>query len=120
MMREYLVGIVFGIPRSLDWSRGLVPKSRFVTGLSVEADSREEALAWAEQVGLALSRDANAGEPAEEQSVGCECWLAEDYPVEDDWFRDPAFLQHVRVGVWPDLVKLKPEVYARRKAERRT
>ena len=86
-----------------------------MTGLSIAADSRESALAWGEQIGMALSRDANAGEPPDEQAIGCRCWLDEDYPTEDSWDLDPSFLQHIKAGVWPDLERLKPEVYARRK-----
>jgi hypothetical protein len=109
---EYLVGISFRVPKSLDWSRGLIPDPHLVASLYVEADSREAALAWGERIGLALSRDANNGEPPGEQALGSRSWLYADYPGEEESFRGRESLQHVADGVWPVLELLKPEVYA--------
>jgi hypothetical protein len=112
---EYLVGISFRVPKSLDWSRGLIPDPELVATLYIEAESREAALAWGEQVGRALTREANAGEPPGGQSHGCRSWLYADYPGGDESFRgDRESIQHVSDGEWPVLARLKPEVYAPR------
>jgi hypothetical protein len=111
---EYLVGISFRVPKALDWSRGFIPNPKWVATLYIEADSRVSALAWGEQIGLALSRDAFAGEP-DEPAHESQSWLYADYPGGDESFRgDRASLQHVRAGEWPVLAQLKPEVYAPR------
>jgi hypothetical protein len=111
-VNKYLVGISFRVPKSLDWSRGFHPKPALVASLYIEAASREAALAWGEQIGLALSRDANAGEPPGEQAQGSQSRLYADYPGEEELVRDRESLQTVGAGVWPVLELLKPEMYA--------
>ena len=60
-MPEYLVGIVYHEPEAFAaWNRGATEDYESATGLYVEADTPEAALAWAGRVGEALLRHANA------------------------------------------------------------
>ena len=56
-MAEYLVGIQYHEPEPYaQWERGVMEDYESSTGLFVEADSPEAAVAWGEQVGQALLR----------------------------------------------------------------
>ena len=114
-MAEYLVGISFRVPKSLDWSRGFIPNPECVASLYVEASSREAALAWGEQIGWALCRDANDAESPDEQAHGCRSWLYADYPGGDESVRGRESFQRVRDGVWPVLERVRPDLYVRRR-----
>ena len=92
----------------------MIPNPELVATLYVEAASPEAALAWGEQIGLALTRDANARVPLNEQVQGSRSWLYADYPGGEQSFHGRESLQHVGYGVWPVLELLKPEVYALR------
>jgi hypothetical protein len=111
-VNKYLVGISFRVPKSLDWSRGLIPNPQLVASLYIEAASREAALAWGQQIGLALSWEANAGEPFDEQAQGSESWLYADYPGGEELVPDRESLPTVGDGAMPVLELLKPEMYA--------
>ena len=110
-MAEYLIGIGYHDPETYSlWERGLIEDYESSTGLFIEANTAEEAVAWGKHVGQALlahvfRHTTPAGPPA-------ESWIEES--VEDrGWKHCVSFFQRVRVGEMPNLAEMTTEAYER-------
>ena len=112
-MAEYLVGILYHEPEPFaQCNDGLVEDYESSTGLFIEADSPEAAVAWGEQVGEALLRHVNREATLDWRALGYRCWL-EESPRESGWGHCLNFFQHVRVGQMPDLERMTTAAYRR-------
>ncbi len=110
---EFLIGVMYHEPEAYDqWNRGLIEDYESSTGLFVEADSAEAAVAWGERVGQELLRHVNGGASLDWKSLGYFCRL-EETPRDSGWGHCLDFFQHIRVGQWPDLDLMTTEVYTR-------
>src|SRR5580704_16666097 len=110
-MPEYLIGIMFHEPEPFaQWNRGLIEDYESSTGLFVEADSVEAAVAWGEQVGLMLMRYVNRDDTLDWKGFGYFCWLA-DARQESCWKHCVEFFQHVRVGQCPEIDRMTTAAY---------
>jgi hypothetical protein len=112
-MAEYLVGIMYHEPGPFaQWNRGLIEDYESSTGLFVEAESGEAAVAWGEQVGQALLRHANGDPALDWKALGYFCWL-EESARDSGWGHCLDFFQHVRVGQMPELARMTTTSYIR-------
>jgi hypothetical protein len=112
-MAKYLVGIMYHEPEPFaQWQRGLIEDFESTTGLLIEADSPEAAVAWGEQVGQALLRHVNDDDTLDWRALGYFCWV-EESPAESPWTLCLDFFQHVRAGQWPDLERMTTAAYRR-------
>jgi hypothetical protein len=117
-MPEYLVGVMYHEPEPFaDWNRGVMEDYESSTGLFIEADSAEEAVAWGEQVGQALLRYVNHDDTLNWSAFEYFCWL-EESPDDSGWQHCLGFFQHVRVGQMPDLGRMTTEAYSHWLAQR--
>jgi hypothetical protein len=113
MPTEYLVGILYHEPEPYgQWKRGLIEDYESSTGLFIEAESEETAIAWAEEVGRALLRRVNNDDSLDWKALGYHCWV-EHPPDYGGWRHCLDFFQHVRSGEWPDLVRMATPSYLR-------
>ncbi len=112
-MAEFLVGILYyePEPRSL-WERGVIEDYESSTGLFIEADSPEAAIAWGEHVGQSLLRFVNNDSTLDWKTLGNWCWL-EESPHTCNWRHCLDFFQHVRVGEMPDVDRMATAAYER-------
>ncbi len=110
---EYLVGVMYHEPEPYDlWKRGLIEDYESSTGLFVEAESAEAAVAWGEQVGQALLRHANGDATLDWKSLGYFCWV-EASPQDSGWMHGLGHFQHVRAGQWPEVERMTTAAYTR-------
>jgi hypothetical protein len=111
-MTEFLIGIMYHEPEGFAlWNRGVIEDYESSTGLFIQSEDSEEAIAWGEQVGEALLRYANGDESLDWKAHG-HCWL-EKSPRHSHWAHCLDFFQHVRVGQMPDLERMTTSAYIR-------
>jgi hypothetical protein len=118
-MTVHLVGIMYHEPESFArWERGLIEDYESSTGLFIEADSPEAAVAWGEHVGEELLWRANSDATLDWKRFGYFCWL-ESMPSESNGQHCLDFFQHVKVGQMPELDEMTTEAYSRWLSQRR-
>jgi hypothetical protein len=104
-MPEYLVGIMYHEKESFAlWKRGVIEDYESSTGLYIDADNPDHALAWGAQVGSALLKHADPGTTADWNAL-YYCWLVES-PATSNWAHRLDKFQHVRVGQMPNLQQM--------------
>lgn len=110
---EYLIGVMYHEPDSLDlWNRGIIEDYESCTGLFIEAESAEAAVAWVEEVGQALLRLVNGDATLDWKSLGYFCWV-EPSLQDSGWAHCLDNFQHVRVGQWPEIERMTTAAYTR-------
>lgn len=110
-MEIFLVGVQYHEPESYAlWKRGVIEDYESSTGLFIEAESSDEAIAWANKVAEALLRKVNSDESLQWKDYGYGCWIEED-PETSGWKHCLPFFQRVKVGEWPNFAKMGTPAY---------
>ncbi len=104
-MTEFLIGIMYHEPESYaHWNSGLVEDYESSVGILIEANSSEEAIAWAGHIGQSLLSHVNDDDTLDWNALGYFCWW-EEATSDNGWTHWLNFFQHVKVGEMPDLDK---------------
>jgi|GEM_PF-2253501 len=112
-MREFLIGFCFHEPEA--WAshqRGILEDYESSTGVFVEANSAEDALAWGEVIATELLRYSNHDPTLDWKNLGYFCWIEKD-PQTSSWKHCLSFFKHVRAGEMPDLTEMGTPAYSR-------
>jgi hypothetical protein len=108
-MTEFLIGIVYHEPEAFaQWNSGLIEDYESSTGIFIESDTSENAIAWAEQIGQALLDHVNDNHLDWKEMYSC--WLIESIQ-NSHWAHCLHFFQHVKVGEMPNLNKMTTASY---------
>ena len=111
-MDKYLVGISYHEPETYKlWKKGLIEDYESSTGIFINANSRNEAIAWGKKIGERLFQKENPKEIKNWNSFGHFCWIEEDWN-KSGWKHCFDFLQTVNIGIYPDFDKMGSKAYA--------
>lgn len=101
-MKKHLVGISYHESEHFDsLEKGIYEDYESSTGIFINANSREEALAWGEIVAEELFKKKNPNESQSWMSFGHYCWIEEDWN-ESSWVHCLDFFQYIDNGIHPD------------------
>ena len=111
-MKKYLVGISYHEPEALEyWEKGMYEDFESTTGIFINANSKEEAIAWGETIGEELFKKKNPSESRSWKSFKHFCWIEEDWKT-SGWEHCFDFFQSVDYGVYPDYEKMGTKAYS--------
>jgi len=112
-MEKYLVGILYHEPEPYQlWERGITEDFESSTGIFINADSEEKAIAWAENIGEELFKLENPDELKSWKSFSHFCWIEKDWD-NSGWNHCFDFFQIVDDGVSPDFEKMGTKAYVK-------
>lgn len=111
-MKKYLVGISYHEPEPYQlWEKGIAEDFESSTGIFINANSKEEAIAWGEKIGEDLFKRENPNELKSWRSFGHFCWIEDNWD-NSGWKHCFDFFQTVDAGVNPDLEKMGTQAYS--------
>jgi hypothetical protein len=111
LMPEYLIGVMFHEPDAFAlWNQGSIEDYESTTGIFIEAESTEAALAWGERIGESLLQYLNHDSTLNWKKLGYFCWV-EESPSTCSWKHCLSFFQHVPVGQMPDFDRMTADAY---------
>ena len=93
------------------WRKGKTEDFESSTGIFINANSKEEAIAWGEKIGVYLFKKENPNELKSWKSFGHSCWVEEDWD-RSGWKHCLDLFQIVEAGVIPDLEKMRTQAYS--------
>lgn len=110
-MKKYLVGISYHEPESYDsWKKGIIEDYESSTGIFIVANSKNEAISWAEEIGEKLFQKENPNELSSWKSFEYDCWIEHDWE-KSGWSHCLDFFQTINYGELPDLNKMGTKAY---------
>ena len=110
-MNTYLIGISYHEPEPYrNWLKGLIEEYLSATGILINANSEEDAIAWGEQIGQKLFQMENPKESFDWKSFEHFCWVEQNWKA-SGWNHCLDFFQTVDYGNYPDLKKMGTEAF---------